>query len=251
MKPERAANPPLSLHAWLRYDTIRRLLRRVDARDVLEIGFGQGSVGVLLARRFDYTGVDLDGDSYATAESRFRRYDAPQHQLLHGGLELVAGRQFDLVCAFEVLEHLADDAAALAEWRTHVKPGGWLCVSVPAGPDRMGPTDEKAGHYRRYDRDGLTALLRQAGFSDVAASAYAFPVGYALEAGRNVYARRVRDREPASYEERTLASGRWLQPPDWAASVMAAAAVPFRIMQRPFPSRGTGLVALGRLNANS
>ena len=149
----RSPTPPLSIHAWLRYSTIESLLSQIQPRNVLEIGVGQGSVGVLLARRYDYTGIDLDETALDTARSRFRKCGVDADTLLLGGLEKVEEREFDLVCAFEVLEHLEDDVAALTDWHAHVAPGGWLALSVPADPRRFGKADEKAGHYRRYTRE--------------------------------------------------------------------------------------------------
>jgi len=244
-RTRRTRTPPLSIHAWMRYSTIESLLAKIRPRSVLEIGVGQGSVGVLLARRYDYTGIDLDETALATACDRFRRCGIGSEPLLLGGLERVVGRQFDLVCAFEVLEHLEDDLAALTEWRSRVTPGGWLALSVPANPRRFAKADEKAGHYRRYTREALSSALTGAGFANIRLLNYGFPVGYVLEAGRNVAARRYL-RTAGSYQERTLASGRWLQPPDGAGRAMAVVSRPLCVLQRPFATRelGTGLVAL-------
>ena len=65
-------------------------------------------------------------------------------------------------------------------------------------------------------------------------------------AGRNVLARRAET--AATMSDRTAASGRWLQPPDWAAPTTHLLAAPLRVAQRPFGSSrlGTGLVALAR-----
>jgi SAM-dependent methyltransferase len=243
----RPPTPPLSVHAWLRYSTIESLLSSIPPRSALEIGVGQGSVGVMLARRYDYTGIDLDETALDTARDRFRRSGVDPSRLLLGGLEQVARREFDLVCAFEVLEHLEDDVAALTEWRSHVAPGGWISLSVPADPRRFGKADEKAGHYRRYTREGLSAALTAAGFANLRLLNYGFPAGYLLEAGRNVYARRHPGPE-TSYEERMLASGRWLQPPDGVGRMMAIVSRPLCYLQRPFAERevGTGLVALAQ-----
>lgn len=243
----RSRTPPLSIRAWLRYSVVEAMLSRIAPRTVLEIGVGLGSVGVLLARRFEYTGIDMDQTALATARDRFQRCGVDPDSLLLGGLEQVAGKQFDLVCAFEVLEHLEDDVAALTEWRSRVAPGGWVALSVPANPERFGKADEKAGHYRRYTRESLSHALTEGGFTDIRLLNYDFPVGYLLEAGRNVAARRYL-RTAGSYEQRTLDSGRWLQPPDGAAQVMALMARPFAALQRPFSERelGTGLVALAQ-----
>lgn len=251
-RDRRAATPPLSIHAWLRYSTIESLLSQIRPRNVLEIGVGQGSVGVLLARRYDYTGIDLDETALETARTRFRRCGVDADSLLLGGLEQVEGREFDLVCAFEVLEHLEDDVGALAEWHAHVAPGGWLALSVPADPRRFGKADEKAGHYRRYTRASLSRALTAGGFANLRLLNYGFPIGYLLEAGRNMYARRHMQ-TATSYEERTLASGRWLQPPESAGRAMAIVSWPLGHLQRPFARHevGTGLVALAERPAQA
>jgi SAM-dependent methyltransferase len=239
--------PALSVHAWLRFDAVRRLLAEVDARSVLEIGVGLGSVGALLAARYDYTGIDLDLTAISTARRRFAQHGLDPDRLHHGGLELVRGREFDLVCAFEVLEHFEDDLATLVEWRPFVAPDGYLLVSVPAGPHRFAKADEKAGHFRRYSRAEAQRVLTAAGFSDVRFLNYGVPAGYVLEHARNILATRQL-RRSLPYDERTLASGRWLQPPPALAGATRAVAVPLTLAQRPFmrSDRGTGLVALAR-----
>jgi SAM-dependent methyltransferase len=231
--------PPLSLHAWLRFDAISRLLPS-DASTLLEIGAGQGSAGVLLSQRFAYVGLEPDEVAFTTA---LRRIGAGGTVLKERAETYAPAEQFDIVCAFEVLEHLEDERTALEQWTRHVEPGGWLLLSVPAGRHRFGPTDVKAGHHRRYDREDLATLLADAGLAEIEIVTYGFPLGYLLEAVRNLYARRTT--KEATIEERTSASGRWLQPPDWAGRSLRALSAPFRYAQRPFghTSLGTGLVA--------
>jgi SAM-dependent methyltransferase len=237
-----AGLPPLSLHAWLRYDTIRKLLPDGVER-VLEVGAGQGSVGALLAGRYDYLGLEPDAASFAVAARRV----GPEHLVQDDAESFVAAEPFDLVCAFEVLEHLEDDVDALRRWQRFLRPGGWVLVSVPAGRERMGAADRRAGHLRRYDRADLVRTLERAGLVEPEIVVYGFPLGYALEAVRNVVARRDLSRD-ATTPERTAASGRWLQPPEWSAHATHVAAAPFRLAQRPFAesSLGTGLVARAR-----
>jgi SAM-dependent methyltransferase len=235
--------PPLSLHAWLRFDAIQRLIPP-ETRTLLEIGAGLGSAGALLARRFAYVGLEPDGTSFRTAVERIGSCGT----VLNVPAELYEPTgPFDAVCAFEVLEHLEDDRAAVVDWKRFVRPGGWLLVSVPAGRHRFGPTDVKAGHYRRYDRADLTRVLVAADLVDVEIVAYGFPLGYGLEAGRNLLVRKAT--KDTTFEQRTAASGRWLQPSDRSAPLMRALSAPFRVVQRPFgaTSLGTGLVARARL----
>jgi SAM-dependent methyltransferase len=236
--------PPLSVHAWLRYSAVLRLMRDLDGRSALEIGFGQGGMGARLATRYDYVGVELDELAATKARSRFVQSGLDPARLLGGGLEQLEGRTFDLVCAFEVIEHVESDGHVLAEWREFVAPGGAIILSAPASPERFGPADEKAGHFRRYSRDDMRRLLSETGFSQIRILNYGFPAGYALEVARNLLAKREL-RKTRDQQERTLASGRWLQPPDWAAPVTRVISEPLRLVQHPFmeQDRGTGLVA--------
>lgn len=237
--------PPLPLHAWLRWDAVERMLRAIEPIDsVLEIGPGVGGFGARLARRWRYIGVEPDSASAAIAARRI----APHGGAIVNGYAsaLRSGATFDLVCAFEVLEHLADDRAAVQEWSQRVRPAGWMLVSVPAHPDRYGPWDLTAGHYRRYERDTLKELLERAGLVDVDVRAYGFPAGDALELARNAVARRRQT--SGSLEERTAESGRQLQPGDRHGVLARLVSGPFRLVQRAFDGTGlgTGLVARGR-----
>jgi hypothetical protein len=80
----------------------------------------------------------------------------------------------------------------------------------------------------------------------VAIDHYGFPLGNALQATRNLIARR--GAPPEDVGDASAGSGRWLQPPealDWATQALTW---PFRRLQRPFAKgpHGTGLVALAR-----
>lgn len=241
--------PPLTLMASLRWDVVNHLLEEISpVGSVLEIGAGQGAVGVRLAQRADrYVGVEPDAASHAIAVQRMRNC-APDGQVLHGDSSLVASAEpFALVCAFEVLEHIDDDVAALKDWGSRIRPGGHLLISVPAWQRRFGPMDELVGHFRRYDPDQLRSVLSEAGFSETVDRLYGFPLGYVLESMRNLVARRRARRAPTSMAERTGTSGRLFQP-STAASGRAIGLVtaPFRTLQRAAPNTGVGIVALAR-----
>jgi len=245
-----AALPPLTPRAWLRWDVVSRLLDGVPTPTVLEIGCGQGAMGARLARRGRYLGVEPDAASGAVAEARVA---AAGGSVLPGDHTAVpAGSTYDLVCAFEVLEHIKDDTAALADWVGFVRPGGRLLLSVPAFRSRYGPTDEQIGHYRRYDPDELGARLGEAGLVDARVTIYGWPLGEVMEAVRNrVDRRRLATAERVSLEERTAASGRTFQPPNAAVgTAVRLATTPFRYLQRLRPSAGTGLVALATTPAD-
>lgn len=115
----------------------------------------------------------------------------------------------DLVCAFDVLEHIEHDGEALAQWLSWLKPGARLCLSVPAHRGRWGPGDEWAGHFRRYDRRDLEALLEARGCIVEHFECYGFPLANLSEwIGGRTYRRLMAERSGrASQAEATAESG--------------------------------------------
>ena len=246
--PSPDAVAPLAPNSWMRYDLVERMLP-AGIRDVLEVGCGQGAFGARLAQRYHYLGVEPDPTSYAVARQRVGAV-APGGEVRNVMAADLGDAQFDLVCAFEVLEHIEDDKSALTEWAGRLRPGGWLMISVPAHQRRFAPWDELVGHFRRYDPPALAQLLASCGFRDIQVRQYGFPLGYVLEAGRNrIAARRLGTAAAAaSVEERTAGSARQLQPDGGLrAAAIRYGVIPFRVLQRAFPDHGTGLVALARL----
>jgi SAM-dependent methyltransferase len=250
--PEPAAGvvAPLTPNAWLRYDLLTRMLP-AGVRDVLEIGCGMGALGVRLAQRYQYLGLEPDESSWAVAQGRVSA--AGRGEVRNIRMEALGPEQFDLVCAFEVLEHIEDDAAAVRQWTARLRPGGWLVMSVPAHQRRYGPADELAGHFRRYDPEAMTALLASCGLTDIEVRQYGFPLGYSLEKARNLIARRRLTAAPGrSLTERTAASGRLLQPASRAQGAATRyGTAPFRLLQRRFPDTGTGLIVRARLGPSA
>jgi SAM-dependent methyltransferase len=246
-RPNLDALAPLAPNAWLRFDLITRMLPP-GVRDVLEVGCGQGSVGARLAQRYQYLGIEPDATSFDVARQRVAAMGSGEVRQV--SLADLGDERFDLVCAFEVLEHMADDKATVTEWAQKVRPGGWLLMSTPAHQRRYGPFDKLVGHFRRYDPDVMTALLRDCGFTDITVRQYGMPLGYVLEAGRNVIGKRrlARAAATSSYEERTAGSGRLLQPTGGVrGSAIRWGTAPFRLVQRAFPNTGVALVVRARL----
>jgi SAM-dependent methyltransferase len=239
---------PLAANAWLRYDVIRRMLPP-GITSVLEVGCGQGAVGARLSEQYRYVGVEPDPNSYQIAAQRFAHL--PHGEIRQTDVESMDPAElFDLVCAFEVLEHIEDDAGALKVWAGKIKPGGWFLLSVPAHQNRYAAWDELAGHFRRYDPAKLTALVEGAGLRDVEIREYGAPLGYALEYGRNAIGRRrLKALAGVSFEERTGGSGRLFQPSSSAfAALTRYGTAPFRQMQRVLP-HGPALVLRAKLPA--
>jgi len=235
--------PPLTVGGSLRYDIVRRHLRDLPIRTVLEIGPGMGALATRLARRYEYVGVELDAESARIAGNRLAKVG--RGRIVNGTVAGVA-ETFDLVCAFEVLEHIEDDAAALREWRERIRPRGRLVVSVPAYQSRWGALDDHAGHFRRYERPQMLSLLNDTGFDTAEVVSYGFPLLTSLQPVWNALSARAG--ALPTLDARTRASGRFLQPPALTGYAREAVALPFAWLQRPFfeSDRGIGFVVFAQ-----
>ena len=244
------ALPPLTTMARLRQPFIDAAVRKVRPQSILEVGAGQGATGARLAQQARYVGVEPDMSSAAVAASRMARIDNADFRM--GGIERVSDdERFDMLCAFEVLEHIDDDVTALRNWTAHLVGDGHVLVSVPAHARRFGPADEAVGHFRRYDAVDIERLFASVGFEIIDRRAYGAIGGHALETVRNVFIRRRGGNVSgaAAPEAKSAGSGRLFQPTTRAAGALTAAvAAPMRLAQTPFASGqfGVGWVVLAR-----
>ena len=103
---------------------------------------------------------------------------------------------FDLALALDVIEHVPDDLAALAELNRVLKPGGTLLVTVPALQLLWSAHDEANGHYRRYTLGELRGRVESSGFTTVTATYFNTLLFPAILAARTLG--RLRPKDDAS-----------------------------------------------------
>ena len=142
---------------------------------VLEVGAGVGNFTRWLARSAERVVVVEPDASMADALSEV----APANvEVRTVPIEDLRGSEerFDAVVAINVLEHIEEDAEAVRIAHEVLRPGGRLCVFVPAHQVLFGSLDRRYGHLRRYTRRATKALLEVGGFH-VAACRYFNPVG--------------------------------------------------------------------------
>ena len=75
--------------------------------------------------------------------------------------------EFDVIGAFDVLEHISEDEVVLASMLNSLRPGGGVAITVPQHPWLWSATDESACHVRRYKVGELREKVLRAGFTVV------------------------------------------------------------------------------------
>ena len=162
------------------YNNVLRIINRHlwSEAEILDIGCGTGVVSLYLASQGNIvTGIDiskkaaeaarLSAEAVGLENVSFSAMSFPEHCLLNG--------KFDFIVCSEVLEHIADDKAAIGKVFSLLSPTGILVLSVPS---RNAPIhrlrmlfrkrdsfDENVGHLRRYSVHQITDLVRSSNLS--------------------------------------------------------------------------------------
>jgi len=148
-------------HWWYRArrrilaELIRREARLPAKARILEIGCGTGHNLAMLAGFGHVDGLELDEEAAALSEKRLGRkvMRSPLPELDQ------VPDNYDLIGAFDVIEHIEDDHAALAAIATKLKPGGKFMMTVPAHPWMWTAHDVANHHKRRYSKRALRSLI--------------------------------------------------------------------------------------------
>ncbi len=143
------------VRAKLIVDVIKSGIAPVEPLSILNIGSATGRTSEILAQFGEVTSVEYDEECFEFAKNILKM------PVINGSitdLPFTAGT-FDLVCAFDVVEHVHDDAAAINEMHRVCKPAGYLHVTVPAFQSLWSTHDEVNHHYRRYKKNNLLKLF--------------------------------------------------------------------------------------------
>jgi SAM-dependent methyltransferase len=127
---------------------------------ILEVGCGPGGNLEVLKAFGDVRAIEPDAESRAYAAERSGVI--VEGGLLPDGLPDLGG-PFDMVAAFDVIEHVDDDAGAVAALGRLLKPGGFLVTTVPAYAWLWSEHDAQHHHKRRYTRPRFRRLFEAAG----------------------------------------------------------------------------------------
>jgi SAM-dependent methyltransferase len=178
-------------HWWFlgRRHVLARLLANLGlpprAR-ILEAGCGVGGNIEMLAGFGRVDAFEPDGPSRQYVGDRLGL--TPAEGFLPDQVPYKAA-SFDAVCAFDVVEHVEDDHGSVAALADLVRPGGYLVVTVPAYRWMWSAHDVIHHHKRRYTRQEILQIVRDAGLEPVKASyfnAVLFPLAAAVRMAKRL-----------------------------------------------------------------
>jgi SAM-dependent methyltransferase len=134
-----------------------------DAKSFFEVGCGTGFVLAGVHEKFPrmrLAGSEIFADGLAIAKARLPNFELYQMDARRISFHC----EFDVIGAFDVLEHVIEDQNVLVQMFNAVRPGGGLLVTVPQHPFLWSASDQHAMHQRRYNRAELRTKVDSAGF---------------------------------------------------------------------------------------
>lgn len=167
-----------------------------DTKRLLEIGCGTGFVLSRLARTLpeaSLLGTEIFSAGLPHAARRVPEVEFAQMD----ARRIPFADEFDVVGAFDVIEHIKEDEAVLGQAHRALRPGGALIITVPQHPWLWSAADDFAVHHRRYTARELHHKLRGAGFELVRSSSFVSLLLPAMAMSRLRQRRMDADYDPA------------------------------------------------------
>jgi SAM-dependent methyltransferase len=135
--------------------------------NIVEVGIGHGGYSDFMPAGASYCGVDIDPVNVTGARLRYPRSKFVQADITTSDFV----REFesiapDTILCCNVIEHIEDDRLAVGNMLRVLAPKGKLLLFVPALPVLFNDLDRLAGHYRRYTKRSLRAVISDVGRID-------------------------------------------------------------------------------------
>jgi len=141
--------------------SLKRYFQKID--NFLEVGCGTGLVLSNVSSAFphlDLSASEIDPEGFDYVSHRVRNVKFLQMD----AKRIPFKEEFDVIGAFDVIEHIEEDEAVLSQIFCACRPGGGVIITVPQHPWLWSEFDTYARHKRRYVRNELKSKMENAGF---------------------------------------------------------------------------------------
>lgn len=176
--PDKVDYIPLTINNFCYTNHIRAFDKYFrNASNVLDIGCGEGPFSCLLSYyKAKVLGLDISEGTIEKAAAQAKAFGMDNVTFKNIGIDNSSFTEdFDLIMAFEVLEHLPDDKLACEKIYDALTPDGYFLLSVPSENSltyryemkRFGycKYDSSVGHARRYTEKSIISLMEDNGFT--------------------------------------------------------------------------------------
>jgi SAM-dependent methyltransferase len=152
-------------HWWFRgrrahFCSLLEGLQLTKDATILELGCGTGA-NLSMLKQFG-TVYAAEMDEFSRNYTREHSHIAVEYGRLPDAIPFPE-MNFDLICMFDVLEHVEQDSEALKALLSRLNDNGRLLLSVPATKWLFGDHDKMFHHFRRYSRKELQEKIQRSG----------------------------------------------------------------------------------------
>lgn len=168
MRPDHITLESMSQAFWYNQWTLNKFKPFLKGT-ILEVGCGIGNFTKSLVNYGNVWGIDIDKINLAKNKNIFTQgHRTKFKQIGFGDIEkgkyFFGNKKFDCIVCMNVLEHIKDDQGSLENMHNLLKRDGTLILLVPAHQFLFGTIDQNIGHYRRYNKQRISQLLKTTGF---------------------------------------------------------------------------------------
>ena len=128
---------------------------RTDLK-ILNIGIATGHTSVLLEKFGTVKSIEYDTECYNFVKEKLPKLDLIQGSILELPFQ---ENNYDLVCAFDVVEHIEDDQTGVNEMKRVCNSNGHIVITVPAFMSLWSHHDVINHHFKRYKKDEIKSLI--------------------------------------------------------------------------------------------
>ncbi len=165
--------------------------------NILNVGPGGGTTSIMLEKFGKVKSLEFDKDLFNYCKND-RKLDVDKGSINDLPYH---SESFNIVCAFDVIEHVKDDKKAMEELQRVVKKGGLVLLTVPAFQFLWSQHDEVNCHFRRYTKRSINHIAESLGLSIFYSTYFNFFLFFPILAARLLGKLKPRGSSKSDFDE--------------------------------------------------